>query len=65
MRRHASGVWTGGLHTIVLPVARAGARNSAMIISGKFHGVIAAQTPTGWRYVKMRLSRSTLGIVEP
>ena len=35
----------GGLHTIALPVARAGARNSAMIISGKFHGVIAGPDP--------------------
>ena len=39
----------GGLAHDALPVARAGARNSAMIISGKFHGVIDAQTPTGWR----------------
>src|SRR5690606_9673796 len=39
-RRQTSGVLSGGLQTIALPVARAGPRNSHMIISGKFHGVM-------------------------
>ena len=47
--RQASGVVSGGLHTMALPVASAGPRNSHMIMRGKFHGVMAAHTPTGAR----------------
>jgi hypothetical protein len=39
--------------------------NSAMIISGKFHGVIAAHTPTGARNVIMRLDLDADGITSP
>jgi hypothetical protein len=40
-------VCAGGLTTWALPVARPGATNSANISSGKFHGVMIAQVPTG------------------
>ena len=39
--------------------------NSAAIISGKFHGVMPAQTPIGARQVNIRLLRSPDGIVSP
>jgi len=63
--RQASGVIDGGLATTALPVASAGAMNSAAIISGKFHGVTAAHTPTGARQVSIRLPRSDDGMVWP
>lgn len=46
-----SGVTSLGLITTVLPVASAGASFHTRIISGKFHGVISAFTPTGSRRV--------------
>ena len=45
------GVCSAGLMITVLPQAKAGASFQAAIISGKFHGVISAQTPTGSRRV--------------
>ncbi|MCY1235973.1 hypothetical protein D9M72_486070 [compost metagenome] len=42
-----SGVSSAGLATTVQPAASAGAILRAIIASGKFHGVIAATTPTG------------------
>ena len=50
-RIEVSGVCSGGLMITVLPVARAGASFHPRIISGKFHGVINAHTPTGSRRV--------------
>ena len=50
-RRLVSGVTSLGLMTTVLPVASAGASFHARIISGKFHGVMSAVTPTGSRRV--------------
>ena len=47
-----NGVCSAGLITTVLPVASAGASFQARIISGKFHGVISAQTPSGSRRVR-------------
>ena len=38
-----------GLRMKVLPQAIAYGRNQSGIIAGKLNGVIAAQTPTGWR----------------
>ena len=38
------------------PAASAGATLRVIIAAGKFHGVIAATTPTGWRSTRMRLS---------
>ncbi len=42
-----SGVSSAGLATTVQPAASAGAILRAIIAAGKFHGVIAATTPTG------------------
>ena len=46
-----SGVWLAGLMITVLPHARAGATFHAVRSSGKFHGTMAATTPTGSRRV--------------
>ncbi len=46
-----SGVSSAGLSTTVLPAARAGASFQPAIVSGKFHGVINATTPSGSRKV--------------
>ena len=50
------GVWVAGLQTTVQPAASAGATLRVIIAAGKFQGVIAATTPTGWRSTRMRLS---------
>ncbi len=42
-----AGVSSDGLMTQVLPQAIAGATFQLAIISGKFHGLIAATTPAG------------------
>ena len=42
-----SGVNSAGFSTTVLPAASAGAIFQASISSGKFHGMICPQTPTG------------------
>ena len=42
-----SGVCSAGFSTTVLPAASAGAIFQASISSGKFHGMIWPQTPTG------------------
>jgi len=49
-----SGVSPAGLATSVHPAASAGASLRASMALGKFHGVIAAHTPTGWRSTRMR-----------
>ena len=46
-----NGVWLAGLMITVLPQASAGATFHAVSSSGKFHGTIAATTPTGSRRV--------------
>ena len=45
---------SAGLHTTVQPAASAGAILRAIIAAGKFHGVIAATTPTGSFSANMR-----------
>jgi uncharacterized protein (UPF0210 family) len=60
-----SGVCSAGLTTTVQPAASAGATLRVIIASGKFHGVIAAQTPTGWRMVSKRRSLAGLGMDSP
>jgi len=45
--RAVSGVCSAGFRTTVLPAASAGAIFQASIRSGKFHGMIWPQTPTG------------------
>ena len=42
--------------TNVQPAASAGPALRVIIAAGKFQGVIAATTPTGWRSTRMRLS---------
>ena len=48
-----SGVNSAGFSTTVLPQASAGAIFQASISSGKFHGMICPQTPTGPRAGKL------------
>ena len=48
-RSAVSGVCSAGFRITVQPAARAGAIFCTAIISGKFHGTIWAQTPTGSR----------------
>jgi hypothetical protein len=50
-RSSESGVSDAGLTTIGFPHARAGEIFHVAITSGKFHGVMSAQTPTGSRSV--------------
>ena len=59
------GVCSAGLHTTVQPAASAGPSLRPSMAEGKFHGVIAATTPTGWRRTTMRLSAACAGITSP
>ena len=61
--RTASAV--AGFSTIVQPAASAGPALRVIIAAGKFHGVIAAQTPIGSLITTMRLSAACAGIVSP
>ena len=58
-----SGVSSAGLRTTVLPAASAGASFHEAIVSGKFHGVISATTPSGSRNVIV--TPPGTGIVSP
>ena len=60
-----SGVSDDGLNTTVLPHTSAGMIFHDGIAIGKFHGVITAQTPSGWRTDIANLSRSSDGTVWP
>ncbi len=60
-----SGVSGAGLITQAQPAAKAGAHLRVIIAAGKFHGVIAAITPIGWRRVRMRASGQGEGMVSP
>ena len=60
-----SGVSGAGLMTQAQPAASAGAHLRVIIAAGKFHGVIAAITPIGWRKVRMRASGQGEGMVSP
>jgi hypothetical protein len=51
MRSAVSGVSGEGLSTTVQPAASAGATFHSAMASGKFHGTMAATTPTGSRCV--------------
>jgi hypothetical protein len=53
-----NGVNSEGLITTGQPAASAGAHLRVIIAAGKFHGVIAAETPTGSTMTMMRRSRS-------
>ena len=59
------GVASAGLMTTVQPAASAGATLRVIIDDGKFHGVIAAQTPTGSLMTTSRRSLPIVGITSP
>src|SRR5437588_6664402 len=59
------GVAVAGFSTIVQPAAKAGPAFRVIIAAGKFHGVIATQTPIGSLVTTMRLSGACAGIVSP
>ena len=61
----ASGVSSAGLATTVQPAASAGAALRAMVAKGKFHGVMAATTPTGCLITTRRMAGSWVGMVSP
>jgi hypothetical protein len=60
-----SGVSCAGLMMQVLPATRAGNSFHDGIAMGKFHGVIMAQTPIGWRTAMANLLGSSDGVVGP
>ena len=60
-----NGVSSDGLSTMVQPAASAGATLRVIIAFGKFHGVMAAQTPIGSLRTMMRRSGVGAGMVSP
>ncbi len=60
-----SGVSPAGLQTKAHPAASAGPALRVIIALGKFHGVIAAMTPTGCLITTMREAVQGEGIVSP
>ena len=60
-----SGVSSAGLHTTVQPAASAGAILRAIMAAGKFHGVMAATTPTGSFNANMRRPGTGAGMTSP
>src|SRR5450830_218325 len=59
------GVASAGFNTIGQPAASAGPALRVIIAAGKFHGVIAAQTPIGSLVTTIRLVGDGDGIVSP
>ncbi len=59
------GVSSDGFRMMVHPAASAGATFRVIIAFGKFHGVMAAQTPTASLSTMMRRSAVGDGIVSP
>jgi hypothetical protein len=53
------------LTTLVQPAAIAGPSLRVIIAAGKFHGVIAAVTPTAWRMTSTRFSAFMGGTICP
>ncbi len=60
-----NGVSVAGLKTTVFPQTSAGMIFHDGIAIGKFHGVMTAATPSGWRTDIANLSRSSDGTVWP
>src|SRR5476649_289199 len=60
-----SGVLLAGLISTVQPAASAGPSLRVNMANGKFHGVMAATTPTGSRVAKMREWDLAGGIISP
>ena len=63
--RAESGVSVAGLQTKAQPAASAGPAFRVIIALGKFHGVIAATTPTGCLITTMRPLGQGEGMVSP
>jgi hypothetical protein len=63
--RAVSGVSEAGFSTMVQPTASAGPALRVIMAAGKFHGVMAATTPTGCRMTTMRASALKVGMVSP
>jgi len=59
------GVWLAGLTTMLQPAARAGPALRVIMAAGKFHGVIAAQTPMGSLSTTMRAVSRGAGMTSP
>lgn len=59
MRRAVSGDFSEGFRITELPVASAGPSFQQAITSGKFHGTMAATTPSGSRVTSARADSST------
>ena len=60
-----SGVSSEGLTTTVQPAAKAGPTLRVIMAIGKFHGVMAAQIPTGCLIDIIRLDEAVVGMVWP
>ena len=60
-----SGVLLAGFTIIVQPAARAGPSLRVIMADGRFHGVMAALTPMGWRSTRMRLSGTKAWTISP
>ena len=60
-----NGVCEAGFRTMAQPAAKAGPALRVIIAFGKFHGVIAATTPTGCFMIRMRLSFWWPGTMSP
>ena len=60
-----SGVCSAGLTTTGQPAANAGATLRVIIAAGKFHGVMAAQTPIGCFSTIRRWFATVWGITSP
>ncbi len=63
--RADNGVCSAGLTTMVHPAASAGDTLRVTMPEGKFHGVMAAHTPTGSLSTRKRRSRVGAGIRSP
>ncbi len=64
-RSVVSGVVPAGLATTVLPATRAGASLLQSSVVGKFHGTIAATTPSGRRRTMPSTPGSRFGVCAP
>ena len=60
-----NGVWLAGRITPVQPAAQPGPALRVIIAEGKFHGVIAANTPIGSFSTRMRRPLPVCGMVSP
>ncbi|KAG1369306.1 hypothetical protein G6F59_018727 [Rhizopus arrhizus] len=60
-----NGVNSEGLSTTVQPAASAGRTLRVTSADEKFHAMMAAHTPTGWRMASMRWSLRVCGSTSP